>query len=607
MIQVSISPYEYKIPQYQSRQQHHNRNIPFNRIQEQHNQNCTTQNYRQDRKKSVNYYQSTNNRNGYRPNRLNFSRSNKFRDNNNRKIFYANDEHQNDEILMQNKNNIEILAKQNNKRENNDKNAGMTEIIATASKIEATNVEDKPKNTNEVEQICSSEIIDTKLNKIDTIYRENRWDDMNKFNLKSFKIPRLKKKNHTLISESQNSEKPDKSDIKLSEMEFCTFSIELKSIKYKICDKVLPNVPLVENKTNRKSIKRAKLVQSNHIIDRICDKTLSKIVKLSDIIKNIIPLNSDPNKWNNGTKLKHCVLCKATSHNIIAHYVEQHPNDEVYHSRMTPTMTNLIRNGIYSNAEKAFNKINAICMFCEKKLLFENESQWYFHIAEHTGEYPRDCIECKPSDKKCEHFEDELISGLSLIDKNLNIFICIKCNFCQLKKSNMFKHLSNTHKIEEKHEYAYDLCAIMKNICNMDDEQIMISIKSDLEFDQFNDIKPKVEHHDSMKLEWHNEIVINKPMEAVKSVDGGKKIEIVAENMAVSIVYNQNTYICHECYFECDHYGEFHHHILQHNIPWNGHCAECKTTLNCRPTLIDELFHLREYHLKQFIIANQCN
>lgn len=135
-----------------------------------------------------------------------------------------------------------------------------------------------------------------------------------------------------------------------------------------------------------------------------------------------------------------------------------HEEYEVYASRVSPEMAAMTKakGGItgIKHLKNSGQQLKAMCLFCEEERDFMPQ-YWIDHLRSHTGEYHRRCHLClRPA---CFHmhcsFPTELIDiRLNLYVNNLYAYLCRKCNYLQIDKKNIERHLQEQHEISDQSE-----------------------------------------------------------------------------------------------------------------------------------------------------------
>lgn len=177
------------------------------------------------------------------------------------------------------------------------------------------------------------------------------------------------------------------------------------------------------------------------------------------------PKNVDPQMYVNGKNKDRCIICNLSCQRLVHHYVNEHRGCEVYNSRLSSLQLQLLKQGnyIFSNVSLYKNgqyQYEAYCIFCEKQSRFMLP-YWYQHFTMHTGEYAYRCTGCgvrKPTRSLLtqHHAQGCPDNGSVAQDyahdsKTMQIEarICTLCNFVQLHRSNIVKHLHQQHNIKQ--------------------------------------------------------------------------------------------------------------------------------------------------------------
>ncbi|CAH0548710.1 unnamed protein product [Brassicogethes aeneus] len=162
-----------------------------------------------------------------------------------------------------------------------------------------------------------------------------------------------------------------------------------------------------------------------------------------------------------------CKLCPFSSKYLAQHYIMNHPDEEIWSSRLTKENAKLAVEDAKANMKKyeqlttAFkvnNKYQFACRFCTY-----NSSMvpitFYDHVTMHTGEFRYTCQDCNyvnsyrkgvwaHTQKNEAHQRHVIPSKLSGIYTFL--FMCEKCNYCQIDEKNVEKHVKKSHGINVK-------------------------------------------------------------------------------------------------------------------------------------------------------------
>ncbi|XP_023245771.1 uncharacterized protein LOC106640107 isoform X2 [Copidosoma floridanum] len=165
-----------------------------------------------------------------------------------------------------------------------------------------------------------------------------------------------------------------------------------------------------------------------------------------------------------------CLLCRFYRKNIVHHYKIQHPKKEVLISRLPAEESTLaceesMRLDLENNDPPPDADIGRyICRFCNfmtKGVDIVARESFYEHCTNHTGEYRFMCQQCnyeavtKGSIRTHFYKECRKLSNMNLneaiiettipVDNRIYGYICTHCNFLQLKKSNVEKHVRLWH------------------------------------------------------------------------------------------------------------------------------------------------------------------
>lgn len=175
-------------------------------------------------------------------------------------------------------------------------------------------------------------------------------------------------------------------------------------------------------------------------------------------------------QWNSREKLA-CKLCDFKGRNIINHYRVNHPDDEVFISRLSPEKAKeVIKDGTatdYSTVKpidlweckNRRKKFNFECIFCDTALN-DNTENFYDHLTSHTGEFRFYCTSCQYKTNSVKSLRTHLINIHCLNTNNINVqaefpappnynliigYICTECNYTQLTKKSVEKHVNMYH------------------------------------------------------------------------------------------------------------------------------------------------------------------
>lgn len=174
-----------------------------------------------------------------------------------------------------------------------------------------------------------------------------------------------------------------------------------------------------------------------------------------------------------GTQDKYqCLLCTFYRKNIVQHYKQQHPRKEVLISRLPVNEallaieeTKAAAGAVPVKPEDETSTGRYSCRFCTfltKGVESCARESFYEHCTNHTGEYRYSCSNCgfegvargtvrshfyKECKKYCgnktlsEAIVEEPLPG----DERVYGYLCGKCNFVQLKRANVERHVRQWH------------------------------------------------------------------------------------------------------------------------------------------------------------------
>lgn len=144
-----------------------------------------------------------------------------------------------------------------------------------------------------------------------------------------------------------------------------------------------------------------------------------------------------------------CNLCNKKEIRLVPHYLKQHPECEVLIARPSPAMANGIR--AQSQPFVLHNRlISGRCCFCEE-IKSTTKIGWMNHILTHTGESMHFCTGCdtsfkqKSSHAKCGTTNFKTIFELNGSNDAINGFMCKECNYLQIDRDRLVKHLTSQH------------------------------------------------------------------------------------------------------------------------------------------------------------------
>lgn len=183
---------------------------------------------------------------------------------------------------------------------------------------------------------------------------------------------------------------------------------------------------------------------------------------------NVVP-NSNTDRRVTQTNLK-CTMCPYEDldgwKKLTKHYIRKHPGTEIAHSRLAERfkLNEIIASPISSTVDNRM-QIKSICLFCDQCYCL-NSSKWEKHFVSHTGECPFECRVCKSKlfddlHKRCNSQNNILINGPHEFTENkMYGYVCKLCNFVQLDKKNILKHIDSQHQAMPNEESIAEIFLI---------------------------------------------------------------------------------------------------------------------------------------------------
>lgn len=193
-----------------------------------------------------------------------------------------------------------------------------------------------------------------------------------------------------------------------------------------------------------------------------CDSTSGDSTSIDDELliqpDENVPKNIDVN-WHAGSDW--CKICNKRIPRTVSHYVNEHPDCEVFISRLAKAVLTRVRKQggqilemrPYMNGQEQYA---AECVFCNKTCCFKIP-YWYQHYSMHTGEYAFRCSGCntrkttrsammahinQPCRKRGKLLEDYIYNARA---RQIEMRVCKICNYMQLNRRNVMKHLRTQH------------------------------------------------------------------------------------------------------------------------------------------------------------------
>lgn len=162
-------------------------------------------------------------------------------------------------------------------------------------------------------------------------------------------------------------------------------------------------------------------------------------------------------------------MCRAIRKNLVNHHVKEHPDHEVFISRITEEMRRRIEAGTIHAVAHSNGKIDYVCPFCES-CESKTPMNWLSHLTVHTGEYIYQCGTCDvrlahKSHPKAGCSRDAIVEKIKIpIEMNgIYGFICDLCNYVQLQEGQLKSHLRLEHQVHSTRE-KYSRILLLKTV-----------------------------------------------------------------------------------------------------------------------------------------------
>lgn len=179
--------------------------------------------------------------------------------------------------------------------------------------------------------------------------------------------------------------------------------------------------------------------------------------------------NNNP-EWHSRNEEMNCKICDFSGNSqfcLVDHYVNSHPTDEVFSSRVPPSVAKLLRDTkeVHQCERDLSSKgyclgYTQFCYFCNTILSLQ-KPRWISHIASHTGNFPFQCMDCSKKflsqngdAEKCNVGRVAQRKFDARFKKTEVIaFLCDLCNFVRFDKAEIAKHLKSEHDGDGKNNY----------------------------------------------------------------------------------------------------------------------------------------------------------
>ncbi|CAH0545746.1 unnamed protein product [Brassicogethes aeneus] len=177
--------------------------------------------------------------------------------------------------------------------------------------------------------------------------------------------------------------------------------------------------------------------------------------KKTDEDKPIVAPDEEKNKTQ-------CKLCAFTGKSLTQHCVMNHPDEDVWSSRLTKENAKLALEDARVNMKKyeelttAFKlkrKYKFACRFCTHSNSMRPIA-FYDHVTMHTGEFRFKCQDCNYANNNSNglgvHIQKNEAHQRRVLPSKLSglytfLFMCNECNYCQIDEENVKKHAKKSH------------------------------------------------------------------------------------------------------------------------------------------------------------------
>lgn len=193
----------------------------------------------------------------------------------------------------------------------------------------------------------------------------------------------------------------------------------------------------------------------------------------TSILSNSVPKNTNPEIYPSNEQMKPCVLCDEYKPPLVNHYKVAHPDHEVYVSRVSPSIANILRSSTIAQqppVENLHHRIFFPCYFCNNIRNFPLNS-WPEHFLGHTGEYMYTCKKCQMQFmsktghllSECECTDDDIKKRFewNLDIRDFAVHMCKLCNYIQVSATMLKVHIEREHDIRVNVNRQIDKVVLM--------------------------------------------------------------------------------------------------------------------------------------------------
>lgn len=201
-----------------------------------------------------------------------------------------------------------------------------------------------------------------------------------------------------------------------------------------------------------------------------CEDSVKKPESKKMALNRSSTVKNNNREWHSRNEEMNCKICDFRGNSqfsLVDHFVNFHPTDEVFPSRVAPNVARLLRDRkkVHQSVRDISSRdyclgYTQFCYFCNTILSLQ-KPRWISHIASHTGHFPFQCTDC--SMKFLTKNEDSEKCNVQRVSqrkfdaqfKKVDVigFLCDLCNFVRFDKTEIEKHLKNEHDGGVKKKY----------------------------------------------------------------------------------------------------------------------------------------------------------
>lgn len=337
-----------------------------------------------------------------------------------------------------------------------------------------------------------------------------------------------------------------------------------------------------------------------------------------------------------------CRLCTKTSSAMDAHYIQCHLNSEVFCCRLSYNSAMRLKSGESLNTKVNGDTCEYTCLLCNRSQVCSTYYDMYKHFTSHTGEFYYKCTKCDFRDVTMNkahsrlHKERFEICPFPPLENNkLIAYMCVKCHFVQLQRSNINKHIVCHHRDESTKPVfqeivlldfgSHNLSAI--DFDDLDGRFMVLPVieQRDNRWEDFNstfkeymsndassldgvvaEIEPDREEQVEEDLEGSFHIAVRELMtEDTKEVFSPLiNNEVWIDNIRYNVLDKTFTYTSRSdpiVFRGYDKLKLFLEDLSEQNVKWSGKCNECDpiTEYSSEVPAHMEVLHLRNVHWHQ--------